>query len=311
MGFLNMNGARRTQKGAELYRALEEEGMSVYAVAETHLRDEEQPPVHQDWCWTGQNRSGNDRKGRGVGLLWRRGLRWKRQKGECRDHLWAVGELLGVPTAVCVLYLSVVSTHQAANAELLACVLNDARKWAKNQEIIIIGDFNGHVTELDGFTDASGRLLLQLADNLQLAIANLGQRCQGQTTWCARDSATTIDYALVSPRLSGLLQTFCIDEPGAHSLGSDHNRLLLLFAHGGQKRRDSSPRETARTYLPGRAIETVAAEFENSHRSSEAVTYDGFVTVLRSIMQRHMSRARGSNQPKLNRWWDCEVETAW
>ncbi|KAH9384035.1 hypothetical protein HPB48_026018 [Haemaphysalis longicornis] len=128
VGFLNMNGARRTQKWAELYRALEEEGMSVMQVAETHFRDEEQPPIHQDWCWTGQNRSGNDRKGGGVGLLWRRGLRWKRQYGECRDHLWAVGELLGVPTAVCVLYLSVVSTHQAANAELLACVLNDARK---------------------------------------------------------------------------------------------------------------------------------------------------------------------------------------
>ncbi|KAH9375961.1 hypothetical protein HPB48_013851 [Haemaphysalis longicornis] len=51
-----MNGTRRTQKWAELYRALEEEGMSVYAVAETHLRDEEQPPIHQDWCWTGQSR---------------------------------------------------------------------------------------------------------------------------------------------------------------------------------------------------------------------------------------------------------------
>ncbi|KAH7957746.1 hypothetical protein HPB52_022543 [Rhipicephalus sanguineus] len=65
LGFLNLHGARRKQKWGELYNALREEEFSVYAVAETHLRDLEEPPIQPDWHWTGQNRCGQSRKGGG------------------------------------------------------------------------------------------------------------------------------------------------------------------------------------------------------------------------------------------------------
>ncbi|KAL3254621.1 hypothetical protein MRX96_054149 [Rhipicephalus microplus] len=99
LGFINMHGARREQKWGELYNALRDEEFSLYAVAETHLRDLEEPPIQPDWHCTGQNRSGQSRKGGGVGVLWRHDLHWQRLDGECRDHMWVTGNVLGVNTA--------------------------------------------------------------------------------------------------------------------------------------------------------------------------------------------------------------------
>lgn len=138
-----------------------------------------------------------------------------------------------------MLYLTVLPKHQEANAKLMPCVLNDAQQWAKNKEIINADDFNGHMSELGGSMHANDRLLLQLAEDLRLEMANLGQRCERKLTWCMWGTATTVDYALVSPHLSALLQTLCTDELGVHSLGSEHNRMLLDFAHGGQKKHGS------------------------------------------------------------------------
>ncbi|KAL3211040.1 hypothetical protein MRX96_036663 [Rhipicephalus microplus] len=86
-----MHGARREQKWGELYNALRDEEFSLCAVAETHLRNLEEPPIQPDWHWTGQNRSGQSHKGGGVGVLWRHDLHWQRLDGECRDHMLDFG----------------------------------------------------------------------------------------------------------------------------------------------------------------------------------------------------------------------------
>lgn len=50
---------------------LDEEEITLYGVAETHLRDLEQPPIHPRWNWGGVcNRDRDGQKGGGVGFLW-------------------------------------------------------------------------------------------------------------------------------------------------------------------------------------------------------------------------------------------------
>lgn len=311
LGFLNLQGARREQKWVELYRALDSERFSMYGVVETHLRDLEGPPIDAEWCWAGCNREEHSRRGGGVGVLWRRDLQWQRVQGNCVEHLWVAGEMLGRPTAVCVLYLSP-QQHQAENVHLVECVRQDAIRLAAEKQLIILGDFNGHLSELDGRNDANGRLLLQLAQELNLVIANLEPRCEGQATWCARGSSTTIDYALVTPNLLSALRTVAVDEDGLYSLGSDHNRLRLDFSYSCRKTlacvRSS---QKAGVYLPSRAIERVAEEFEACPQRRDAKTYAEYMAALHAAMRGHMVRDSSRPRRKRNSWWDPEVEAAW
>lgn len=201
MGYLNLNEARSAPKWEESYRTLRDEHLSLYAVVETHFRDLEEPPIDPDWRWAGSNRSGSSRKGGGVGLLWRRELQWRFESGDRTDYLWGIRDILGLPTALCVVYLLVGSSRIKENEDLVACMCKDAQRLARDRAVIVVGDLNGHISELDGYTDANGALLLKLTDELNLTIANLDLRCEGQFTWCARGSKTAIDYALVSPHL--------------------------------------------------------------------------------------------------------------
>lgn len=55
----------------------------------------------------------------------------------------------------------------------------------------------------------------------------------------------------------------------------------------------------------------VAKEFEESDKRLEAGTYDGYVTVLGSVMRQHMVQNGTSSRTKRNLWWDEEVAEAW
>ncbi|KAH7982429.1 hypothetical protein HPB52_005000 [Rhipicephalus sanguineus] len=59
---------------------------------------------------------------------------------------------------------------------------------------LVLGDFNGHISELDGYTDANGSLLMQLAERLQLDIANLDPRREGNQQ--RREAGTYEEYVV-------------------------------------------------------------------------------------------------------------------
>ncbi|KAH8028122.1 hypothetical protein HPB51_013169 [Rhipicephalus microplus] len=124
---------------------------------------------------------------------------------DCADHMWMKGDMMGILSAVCVVYMAVQGAHYAENEWLLECVLEDVERLAGCREVLILGDFNYHISELDGYTDVNGKLIIQLSENVQLEILNNSPRCEGQTTCWARRSATSIDYALAS---DGLVKSF-------------------------------------------------------------------------------------------------------
>ncbi|KAH7942821.1 hypothetical protein HPB52_001603 [Rhipicephalus sanguineus] len=103
------------------------EHILLYAVAETHLRELEEPPIHADWRWEGKNRAGHGRKGGGVGFLWRREQKWQREDRDCADHLWMTGDLMGIPVPVCVVYFAVKGVHYEEYERLLD---HCAPRWA-------------------------------------------------------------------------------------------------------------------------------------------------------------------------------------
>ncbi|KAH6946036.1 hypothetical protein HPB50_011279 [Hyalomma asiaticum] len=163
---------------------------------------------------------------------------------------------------------------------------------------------------LDGFQDFNGDLVDLTARDLNLEIANLRDDCEGEFTWCARNSRSCIDYVLISPKLSRHVTSVTIDEDGKFSVGSDHNRMKLTFSTSTwrQKRRDR--REPAARYLPEETYENIAQEFEGRLMNLESPSYDQFVQALHQIMQTHEVCVNSRGGVRRKPWWDKEVQVA-
>lgn len=309
VGFLNLTGARRQQKWEELFSQLDDEKMILFGVAETHLRDLEEAPTNENWCWAGRNRVEGQRRGGGVGVVWRNTSVWQKEPRECWDHIWVTGEIICIPVAVCIVYLSVGTARREENQRLMACVTTDAKALAATREILIMGDFNGHLHELDGLEDENGRMMMQMAEDNALEIVNLRASCEGQYTWSARGSKTCIDYALVSQNLARYLVHADIDEAGDHSVGSDHNRIRLKFSKATRQLRKQKPPRIGGFRLSPTAAEKVVEEFENSSKRVSASGYAEYVDELKRLIKQHSTKERGGRRQK-KRWWDAEVQAA-
>ncbi|KAH7943549.1 hypothetical protein HPB52_009205 [Rhipicephalus sanguineus] len=259
VGFLNLHGARTVSKWEELYQMMGEEDIEIYAAAETHLRVMEEPPVHKSWQWAGLNRSGESRKGGGgIGFLWKTRSAWKKLDSPWVEHMWVEGYLQGLPVLVGVVYFAVSAGADAGNSSMAQCIREDVARWASHREVLIMGDFNGHLQALDGFQDTNGELLLTLARTLALEVLNLRPECEGQYTWSARNSRSCIDYVLVTPALARRLTHMNIDENGEFSIGSDHNRIKLSFSRSSWRTIAKEHRNPAERHLPQSEYAAVA-----------------------------------------------------
>ncbi|KAH7985912.1 hypothetical protein HPB49_026218 [Dermacentor silvarum] len=281
-----MHGARKRSKWEELYQMLDAEDMLLYAVAETHLLGIEEPPVDLKWQWAGCNRVQGARKGGGVGILWRSdaGNIWTKLEGPCNEHMWLAGSILGMPVIMAVLYLSVDRGQNVENQDII-------------QEVLVMGDFNGHVQLIDGYQDRNGGLMLQLAERLSLEVANLRPDCIGETTWSARNSRSCIDYALTSPNLTAHMTRVHVGESGQFSLGSNHNRIALTFS--------ASAIEST-----GQIVAKSGGDFEKSGIHMRQTTYAEFIDELHHTMRRYEKRVHSRGGTKRKAWWDQQVKTA-
>ncbi|KAH6933398.1 hypothetical protein HPB50_014507 [Hyalomma asiaticum] len=311
VGFLNLHGARKAAKWAELYATLNMENISLYGVAETHLRELEEPPVDTEWQWAGCNRTGDCRKGGGVGVLWRNNAAWVPMKGPCDEHIWVTGSILGESVLFGEVYLTVASGPHDGNDKVLQCIVEDVKRWGADREVLLMGDFNGHIPATDGYLDYNGKLLLRCAEQLSLEIVNLRTDCEGCFTWCARSSCSTIDYALATAKLAARIAQVHIDEDGQFSLGSDHNRIRLSFSTGGSRTGRRSPPPRRGMYLPSKSVERVAEDFENCPQRRKSHSYSEFVRALDAVMRTRMVQERRPGHRPQNSWWDREVEVAW
>ncbi|KAH7932191.1 hypothetical protein HPB52_024832 [Rhipicephalus sanguineus] len=259
VGFLNLHGARTASKWEELYQMM-----------------------------------GESRKGGGIGFLWKTRSAWKKLDSPCVEHMWVEGYLQGLPVLVGVVYFAVSAGADAGNSSMAQCIREDVARWASHREVLIMGDFNGHLQALDGFQDTNGELLLTLARTLALEVLNLRPECEGQYTWSARNSRSCIDYVLATPALARRLTHMNIDENGEFSIGSDHNRIKLSFSRSSWRTIAKEHRNPAERHLPQSEYAAVAEAFEQNFQPTEPPTYDQFVLELRRIMKKHEIRVNSA-----------------
>lgn len=183
--------------------------------------------------------------------------------------------------------MAVIGTKGVVNPKLRDCVIQDAGFHVDGREILIVGDFSGHIEDLDGHEDTNGKMLLSMADQLMMAVVNLWGSCEGQFTWSARGRRSCIDYVLISPGLGRRIRCIHIDEDGQCSIGSDHNHIRLDFSHSALPKSRKSHRTMAEAYLQENAIVKVAIEFETSNKRRQATTYEEYVNDLRKMIKQY------------------------
>lgn len=197
IGTLNMQGGSRL-KLAEIHTNAREEAIQIFAVTETHLRNDEKPYLDNEWKWVGNIRQTGEKKGGGVGfMLKRQDVRTTKPELNCKEHLWITVHLRGNRKInICSTYMAT-SEKQAWNENIYNCIEKDMNTKFHGEPVIILGDFNCHIAELGG-KDHKAENFRKLVKNQNLEIANLNPYCAGKITWTGRHQQSTIDYVLIN-----------------------------------------------------------------------------------------------------------------
>lgn len=100
----------------------------------------------------------------------------------------------------------------------------------QNKDIIIIGDFNGHIHSNDGGsqelheTNENGRLLIDLIRSHNLTLIYSSENCKGTCTWIRANQKAVVDYVLTNKSASESNQNLVIDDTSKNwTIGSDHS----------------------------------------------------------------------------------------
>ena len=94
----------------------------------------------------------------------------------------------------------------------------------KDQAIIILRDFNGHVRFKDKQNiNKNGRRILEWMEKFSLTMLNDELDCVGEVTWRRNEQQSVIDYALVTLKFYDIYQQMHIYEEREIFDLSDHN----------------------------------------------------------------------------------------
>ena len=109
--------------------------------------------------------------------------------------------------------MAVEGTDRTWNESIYHCLQADLLcMQSKNWTIFLLGDFNGHLQELDGADNVNGTKLQSFAMQNNLIIGNLMDTCDGKVTWSRGEQSSTIDYALIQDSTWYMVTHMTVDE---------------------------------------------------------------------------------------------------
>ena len=258
LGFQNVRGLRNVGKQGEVLEWLKAEEVDLFGVSETHLKGDEKPETSGFYDYLGVNREDGDRKGGGVGIFVRKELGWEARKfsleqdkdigfyGMKKGNKWIMG--------VGIVYMSPMGspeceTVNTRKASALVKAVEKARKEGV-REVVLVGDFNGHIRELDGEENGNGKIMKDLALALQLRVGNLECENMGGKTWRRGQSSYVLDYALWNDCFGDRVSNGVIKEEG-YGVESDHRYVEIQLRLGKVKMGDMGRAERHLVRLGG------------------------------------------------------------
>ena len=156
--------------------------------------------------------------------IWRNDEREELNEKYEEDIIWVKIQKNENKLAIGAVYMNAEGTKDEKQNEEKTRMLEEdiKRLQGENHEIIIIGDFNGHIQTQEGGggrktkqkTNRNGRRLLNMIKNTKLKILNGNYKVEGKWTWMRKTQKSEIDYIVTSESVENKLITGNIDDKG-------------------------------------------------------------------------------------------------
>ena len=176
-----------------------------------------------------------DKKGGGFMILWKNNI--SREITEVKTKHSDIN-LLQYKEGKTIFFFLVV--YMATNDNLRnITILSEIRmiiKKYENNQLLILGDFNGHLGFLGPQKlNLNGQNVLKLMNDLDLILINDDQLCQGEITWQQNNYKSAIDFVLANTNMYQRIEKMVIDEQGDKFNISDHNLITVQLKLIGEK----------------------------------------------------------------------------
>ena len=220
----------------DVYEEMRSHEVTIMGVVETQMRGK-LDFENDEYIMIGKGRSKQVRKGGGVGIILRKNKGVEMEEIESGDK--AMDEDIIIIMIVkleieskneclilIVCYMTVEGEHAREENEIK---YNCLKKWMEkfeNEEVLIMGDMNGHIGILNERVNANGGRLLKFMDEADMENLN-ATMADGKVTWRTGEYESAIDYVLVNEIVRRNIRKMVIDEEGEWDVNTDHNVIWI------------------------------------------------------------------------------------
>ncbi|KAG0717650.1 hypothetical protein GWK47_054015 [Chionoecetes opilio] len=120
----------------------------------------------------------------------------------------------------------------------------------RSENVIVMGDMNGHIGVLGEEVNGNGQLLLDFAEENELEILNV-TLAEGRVTWSGRENESAIDFMLVNRKARERVRSMWVDEERTIDVASDHNVMVMEYECLKEKRVNVKEERNGRWKLRG------------------------------------------------------------
>lgn len=188
-------------------------------------------------------REKDDKKGGGITILYPEKdlLELEVVSSQSRDILDVKGKFLKgkIDIRIIAVYFSVQNNQEDKKRNIIMKKeLQRKVENAKDELLIVLGDFNGHTGILgQQKLDNNGQTVIDLITNYDLTLLNADESCTGVYTWRKKEQKSAIDFVVVNNKFYNYFVNMYIDEQKEMFDLSDHNLITVNFAMKHEKTR--------------------------------------------------------------------------
>ena len=239
IGHLNLRSGKG--KWEDLDHLLNEQDMEIFGVTETHLKGRVEKEL-EHYSLLGKGREKWIKQGGGVGILVRRDSDWQIEVLDTQSGEKEAEDVMGVSLTKndhkIVIIICYMSTERNENYRENVVKYRAVRSLVEanvDEEIIIMGDMNGHVGIMDEPLNRNGEMCLEFCERHDMTILNRIW-CEYTPTFRQENRTSAIDLMMVNRRALDRATRMIVDEERNLDFPSDHDAIIMWYRTGRRQR---------------------------------------------------------------------------
>ena len=181
------------------------------------------------------------------------------------------------------------------------------------EEVIVMGDMNGHIGLLGEKINNNGELLLDFCEENELEILNF-TRVEWKPTWRGNDGKkSAIDYVLANGKIQNRIKRLWVDEEEEVEIRSDHNMMIVEI----QSKRDAILESKEGNKVTGEKWNRRKARWDTFREDLKELEDSGeggeemegrLKREIEKSAERNIGKVRMGGKRKRKPWWNEEIK---